>query len=73
MACIDELGETYDLRTKSLGAGRPIGDDLFEKVVEKVMAFTAESATKANIEWSIVIARLGTIAEKELQGMSLLP
>lgn len=80
-ACMDERGEAHDLGiwlTQSPGDadGEVGGTGEFSTeahMVSKVWGFAVQFARKADIEWRIVIARLGPIPERELDGeLSLL-
>ncbi|KAL4256866.1 Mediator of RNA polymerase II transcription subunit 13 [Pleurotus pulmonarius] len=80
VACVDQRGEAYDthlwLRHTPGEDGSP--DDGAEAndmspeayVASKVWSFTSEFAKRANIEWRIVITKLGCLSEGELQAWS---
>ncbi|KAK7689059.1 hypothetical protein QCA50_007750 [Cerrena zonata] len=59
--CTDEWGEAHDLKAWL------IPDDADESfTVTSVWNFTYAFAAKANIEWRVVISKLGPLSEKEL-------
>lgn len=61
--CVDERGEAYDI-----GVWLTDEDGQETHVVSKVWEFAMRFAKQANLEWRIVIARLGALEEKELDG-----
>lgn len=66
-ACIDQRGEGHDL---SVWLASDEGDH--KHTVSQVWSFALDFAKRANIEWRIAIAKLGTIDEAELDGKFLL-
>lgn len=79
-ACVDERGEAHDLgvwltQTSGTTAGgegenATEGDGIEEDVyvVRKVWEFAMLRAKRANVEWRIIIARLGAVNATELDG-----
>lgn len=68
-ACVDAEGEAHELKTWLTPE-----DNVEAFVAAEVWKFGHEFAQRANIEWRIVICKLGLMAHSELEGMSsLLP
>lgn len=67
-ACIDQWGEAHDLRTWLLPS-----TEIEDFVVENVWSFASAFASKASIQWRIVIAKLGFMEEAEHRGESFIP
>ncbi|KAK0467791.1 mediator complex subunit 13 C-terminal-domain-containing protein [Desarmillaria tabescens] len=68
-SCNDQRGDGHDLGvwlTSKGGGEANEGEDEMTFLVHKVWDFTARFAKKANIEWRIVIAKLGSMGEAEL-------
>ncbi|SJL01409.1 uncharacterized protein ARMOST_04731 [Armillaria ostoyae] len=69
-SCNDQRGDGHDLGVwlTSKGGGEANEGEVDEMtfLVHKVWDFTARFAKKANIEWRIVIAKLGSMGEAEL-------
>ncbi|KAF9004956.1 hypothetical protein BDZ89DRAFT_1169049 [Hymenopellis radicata] len=69
-SCVDQRGEGHDLGvwlTVKGGGGDPDTEvDEMTFLVSKVWDFTSRFAKRANIEWRIVIAKLGSMEEPEL-------
>lgn len=63
-ACIDQRGESHEL-----GLWLTQTDSVETQIVNQVWEFTLKFARKANVEWRIVIAKLGTMGEGELEGI----
>lgn len=61
-ACIDQCGESYDLGTWL------IQDEIETSAVVQVWNFALQFAKRANVEWRIVIAKLGSMTANELEG-----
>jgi mediator of RNA polymerase II transcription subunit 13 len=61
-ACVDQRGENYDLGTWL------IHDEIETSAVVQVWSFALQFAKKANVEWRIVIAKLGPMTASELEG-----
>lgn len=61
-ACVDQRGETYDLGTWL------IQDEIETSAVVQVWNFALQFAKRANVEWRIVIAKLGSMTVSELEG-----
>jgi mediator of RNA polymerase II transcription subunit 13 len=61
-ACVDQRGESYDLGTWL------IQDDIETSAVVQVWNFALQFAKKANVEWRIIIAKLGPMTANELEG-----
>jgi mediator of RNA polymerase II transcription subunit 13 len=61
-ACVDQRGETYDLGTWL------IQDEMETSAVVQVWNFALQFAKRANVEWRIVIAKLGSMTVSELEG-----
>ncbi|KAG9219490.1 hypothetical protein CCMSSC00406_0005384 [Pleurotus cornucopiae] len=80
VACVDQRGEAYDthlwLRHTPGEDGSPddgaeVNDMSPEAYVAlKVWSFASEFAKRANIEWRIIITKLGCLSESELQAWS---
>lgn len=71
-ACVDQRGEGHDLgvwltQTPGEDADMEISEEAY--LVAKVWDFAVQFAKKANIEWRIVFAKLGTMGESELNGL----
>ncbi|KAG2147926.1 mediator complex subunit 13 C-terminal-domain-containing protein [Suillus clintonianus] len=64
-ACVDQRGETYDLGTWL------IQDEIETSAVVQVWNFAVQFAKRANVEWRIVIAKLGSMAVSELEGWNV--
>ncbi|KAG0698274.1 mediator complex subunit 13 C-terminal-domain-containing protein, partial [Suillus ampliporus] len=64
-ACVDQRGETYDLGTWL------IQDEIETSAVVQVWNFTVQFAKRANVEWRIVIAKLGPMTVSELEGWNI--
>ena len=62
--CVDQRGENYDLGTWL------IQDELETSAVVQVWNFALQFAKRANVEWRIVIAKLGPMTVNELEGLS---
>jgi mediator of RNA polymerase II transcription subunit 13, fungi type len=65
-ACVDQRGEAHDL-----GVWHMQGDAVETQIVIQVWEFALKFARRANVEWRIVIAKLGSIGETELDRMFL--
>ncbi|KAJ2926208.1 hypothetical protein H1R20_g10879, partial [Candolleomyces eurysporus] len=70
-SCIDQRGEMYDLGLWLMhleDENEDESDEGYEaSVIGKVWTFTLEFARKANVEWRIVIAKLGLMSPTETQ------
>lgn len=64
-ACIDQRGEAHDLKAWLIAEDSP---EHF--IVTSVWDFVMNTATKANVEWRVVISRLGVIGIAETDGRS---
>lgn len=64
---IDERGEAHTLKAWYVGASDS-EDEVFDKVTSRVMTFAWDFAARSATEWSVVIARSGTMVESELMG-----
>lgn len=64
-ACIDQRGEAHDLKAWLIAEDSP---EHF--IVTSVWNFIMNVATKANLEWRVVISRLGVIGVAETDGKS---
>ncbi|KAG1724768.1 hypothetical protein EDB19DRAFT_2043401 [Suillus lakei] len=64
-ACVDQRGETYDLGTWL------IQDETETSAVVQVWNFALQFAKRANVEWRIVIAKLGYMTVSELEGWNV--
>ncbi|KAG1739948.1 mediator complex subunit 13 C-terminal-domain-containing protein [Suillus paluster] len=64
-ACVDQRGETYDLGTWL------IQDEIETSAVVQVWNFALQFAKRANVEWRIVIAKLGPMTVSELEGWNI--
>ncbi|PCH41643.1 hypothetical protein WOLCODRAFT_163279 [Wolfiporia cocos MD-104 SS10] len=60
-ACVDEWGDAYEL-----GAWLAPEEQLEISIASQVWAFALNFAKRANIEWRIVLAKLGTMHASEL-------
>ncbi|CCM01039.1 uncharacterized protein FIBRA_03087 [Fibroporia radiculosa] len=60
-ACVDERGEEYEL-----GVWLTPTESVESFVVSQVWSFSRAFAARANVEWRIVVAKLGTMGESEL-------
>ena len=67
-ACIDAEGEAHALK-----AWLTPEDNVEAFVASEVWTFGHDFAQRANIEWRIVISKLGLIGYSELEGMSTSP
>lgn len=62
-ACVDQRAEAHDFGIW------PTQSEAFEThVITQVWNFALQFARKANVEWRIVFAKLGSIGESELHG-----
>jgi mediator of RNA polymerase II transcription subunit 13 len=64
-ACVDQRGEAHDL-----GVWLTQSEANETYVVTQVWIFALQFARKANLEWRIVIAKLGSMGASELDGVS---
>ena len=62
-SCIDERGEAHDI-----GVWLTQGEGNDAHIVSQVWSFALRFARQGNIEWRIVIAKLGSLRESELNG-----
>lgn len=76
-ACVDQRGESHDLGVwlaQSPGEGveseAEMSKDMF--TVKKVWEFAVQFAKRANVEWRLVVSRLGAMGEGEVKGRLLL-
>ncbi|KAI0922097.1 hypothetical protein AcW2_006885 [Taiwanofungus camphoratus] len=60
-ACVDARGEAYEL-----GAWLLPGESVETFVVNQVWGFVRDFAARANVEWKIVVAKLGSLRSSEL-------
>ncbi|KAL0065990.1 hypothetical protein AAF712_006979 [Marasmius tenuissimus] len=70
-ACVDQRGEAHDVGVWLLQSPESERDDSSSEetdVVSKVWEFAAQFADKADVEWRIVIAKLGLLDAAELDG-----
>lgn len=67
ISAIDERGEAHALKAWYVGPSDS-EDEVYDKVTSRVMSFAWDFASKAATEWSIVIAKSGTMVESELMG-----
>jgi mediator of RNA polymerase II transcription subunit 13, fungi type len=74
-ACVDQRGEAHDLGvwlTQTPGEGGEseveveVSKDLF--LVKKVWEFAVQFMKRANVEWRLVLSKLGAMRESELEG-----
>jgi mediator of RNA polymerase II transcription subunit 13 len=72
-ACIDQRGEAHDLGlwlTQTPGEGGEseveISKEMF--LVKKVWEFAMQFAKRANVEWRMVVSKLGAMGESEVEG-----
>ena len=63
-AAIDQRGESYQLGTFLCDS-----NDHEKGVVECLWKFAVDFGRKGNVDWHLVIARLGSMGERELDGM----
>jgi len=75
-ACVDEYGQAYDTRVWLLG--EEDDDDSRDEppelvLVTKVWDFALQFAKNADVEWRIVLTRLGALPVREVEGKYLLP
>jgi mediator of RNA polymerase II transcription subunit 13 len=78
-ACVDQRGEAWeqavwllnqDVDGEGNGSSAPIGGSSEEMfVVKKIWDFVAGFAVRADVEWRIVISKLGIMEEAEFTGM----
>lgn len=72
-ACVDQRGETHDLGvwlTQTPGEGEAeveLSQEMF--LVKKIWEFALTFAKKADLEWRIVVSKLGSMSESELDGI----
>lgn len=65
-ACVDQRGESYDL-------GSWLNQDEVEtSAILQVWNFALQAARRTNIEWRLVITKLGLMSPAELDGSSFL-
>ncbi|KAF8075930.1 mediator complex subunit 13 C-terminal-domain-containing protein [Lyophyllum atratum] len=74
-SCVDQRGEAHDLgvwltQTPSEGESEEVSQEAF--LVKKIWDFAVEFGKKANVEWRMVFARLGTMRESELDAWASL-
>ena len=62
-ACVDQRGEAHDL-----GVWFTQSEAIETQIVVQVWDFALKFARRANVEWRIVIAKLGSMGETELDG-----
>jgi mediator of RNA polymerase II transcription subunit 13 len=62
--CVDQRGEAHQIGVWLYGENENYND-----AVRKIWEFTVEFARRANVEWRIVIAKLGAMSVDELDGM----
>ena len=62
--CIDQRGEAHDLAVRLLPNESP---EAF--IAQHLWAFVVGVAKRASVEWRIVIAKLGSMDTRELEGM----
>ncbi|KAI0699800.1 mediator complex subunit 13 C-terminal-domain-containing protein [Cytidiella melzeri] len=60
-ACIDERGDAHDLRAWIVP-----DDDSDSFIANNVWEFSMSTATKAHVEWRVILAKLGAIGVAEL-------
>ncbi|KAG8913863.1 hypothetical protein FRC00_001427, partial [Tulasnella sp. 408] len=65
IAGVDERAEGHNSKVWYVGACES-EDEVYDKVARRVMAFAWDFAGRARVEWSVVIARSGTMSESEL-------
>ncbi|KAG8912193.1 hypothetical protein FRC01_005248, partial [Tulasnella sp. 417] len=65
IAGVDERAEGHNFKVWYVGACES-EDEVYDKVAMRVMAFAWDFAGRARVEWSVVIARSGTMSESEL-------
>ncbi|TFK27000.1 hypothetical protein FA15DRAFT_235562 [Coprinopsis marcescibilis] len=69
-ACIDQRGESYDLglwhvKSDDESEGETISEEI--NVVGKVMDFVLAFARKADVEWRMIISKLGLLSDTEIR------
>ncbi|KAF5369955.1 hypothetical protein D9758_001410 [Tetrapyrgos nigripes] len=70
-ACVDQRGEAHDVGIWSIDDVIKERDDCKsneEPLVSKVWDFAMRFAEKANVEWRVAFAKLGTMRQAELDG-----
>lgn len=72
-ACVDQRGEAHDLSvwlTQTPGESGEseveISKEMF--LVKKIWEFAVQFAKRANVEWRLVISKLGAMGESEVEG-----
>ncbi|KAG7096478.1 hypothetical protein E1B28_003909 [Marasmius oreades] len=68
-ACVDQRGEAHDLGVWSLQTPDAENEDVFSEemyIVNKVWDFAMQFAGRADVEWRIVFAKLGSLNPVEL-------
>ncbi|KZT20613.1 hypothetical protein NEOLEDRAFT_831679 [Neolentinus lepideus HHB14362 ss-1] len=65
-ACVDQRGEGYDIGVW-LVPGEGEGKERDEGIVNLVWGFVGQMARRANVEWRVVVTKLGRMSEGELQ------
>jgi mediator of RNA polymerase II transcription subunit 13 len=76
VACVDQRGEGHDLGvwlTQTPGeddSEGEVSDEMF--LVKKVWDFAVQFARRADVEWRMVLSKLGTMGENEVNGAWLL-
>lgn len=65
-ACVDQRGESYDLGTWLTQ------DEIEMSTILQVWDFALQTARSTNIEWRLVISKLGLMSPAELDGSSFL-
>ena len=63
--CTDQRGEAHDLKAWLM----PDDDTTDVFVVSSVWGFAMDLATKANIEWHMVVSKRGSMTAHEMDGM----
>jgi mediator of RNA polymerase II transcription subunit 13, fungi type len=72
VTCVDQVGHTTDVKVWALEDRVEDGDyDSRVEIIRHIWTFVIEVAKKADIEWRIVICRIGAMGELELRGMLL--
>ena len=64
VCCVDQRGEAHDLTVWLLPSESP---EVF--IAQRLWTFAVNVAKRANVEWRIVIAKLGPMGVRELEGL----
>jgi mediator of RNA polymerase II transcription subunit 13 len=66
--CVDQVGQATNVKVWALGEDTEDSESRPLEIIQHVWTFVVDFAGKADIEWRIVITRVGTMGDVELQG-----